>query len=104
MLWFPVLFSLFNEVTLRIKKRYVLTRFEAISSLKVNLGNLKTVPIGNVQNMEEEMVQILGCKFSNMSMKYLSLPLGSNSKSKKILNSILKRMARCLAGWKRLYL
>ena len=38
--------------------RYGLTRFEAISSLKVNLGKLEMVSVGIVQNMEE-MIHII---------------------------------------------
>ena len=37
-------------------------------------------------------------------MKYLALPLGAKFKDKTIWNSILEKMERRLAGWKRLYL
>ena len=46
----------------RMHFRYVLTRFEAISSLKVNLGKLEMVSVGIVQNMEE-MIHIMDAKF-----------------------------------------
>ena len=37
-------------------------------------------------------------------MKYLGLPLGAKFKDKTIWNSILEKMERRLASWKRLYL
>jgi hypothetical protein len=81
----------------------VLTWFEAISGLKINLGKSEMVPVGEVPNMEE-LVCILGCKQASLPMKYLGLPLGAKFKETTIWNPILEKMERRLAGWKRLYL
>jgi exonuclease III len=81
----------------------VLTWFEAISGLKINLGKSEMVPVGEVPNMEE-LVCILGCKQGLLPIKYLGLPLGAKFKETTIWNPILEKMERRLAGWKRLYL
>ena len=71
--------------------RTMLIWFEAVSSLKVNLGKSK-------------LVAVLGCQQGSLPMKYLSLPLGAKLKDKSIWNPILEKMERKLAGWKKLYL
>ena len=71
--------------------RTMLIWFEAVSSLKVNLGKSK-------------LVAVLGCQQGSLPMKYLSLPLGAKFKDKSIWNPILEKMERKLAGWKKLYL
>uniref|UniRef100_A0A2N9EVU3 Reverse transcriptase domain-containing protein n=1 Tax=Fagus sylvatica TaxID=28930 RepID=A0A2N9EVU3_FAGSY len=48
----------------------------------------------------EELADILGCKTSKLPMKYL----GAKFKAKDIWNSIVEKMERRLAGWKRIYL
>ena len=82
---------------------FTLTWFEAISGLKVNLGKSKLVPVGEVPNIEA-LAGILGCKTHTLPMTYLGLPLGAKYKAKAIWNSILEKLERRLAGWKRLYL
>lgn len=83
--------------------RYVLTWFEAISGLRVNLGKLELVPVGSVP-AKEELATILGCKTSSLPMQYLGLPLGAKFKSQEIWNPVLEKVERRLAGWKRSYL
>ena len=77
--------------------------FEAISRLKVNLGKSEMVPIGNVPNIQE-LAAMLDCKISALPMNYLGLPLGARYKSKALWDSVLEKMGRKLAGWKKLYL
>ena len=74
----------------------ILIWFEAVSSLKINLGKSELVPIGIVHNMHLLLV-VLGCKQGYLPMKYLGLPLGAKFKDK-------TKMERRLAGWKCLYL
>ena len=54
--------------------RMILIWFEAISSLKINLGKSELVPVGTVHN------NVLGCKQGTLPMKYLVLPLELNSR------------------------
>ena len=49
------------------------------------------------------LVDVLGCKQGSLPMKYLGLPLGAHFKDRSIWNTILEKMERKLAGWKRLY-
>ena len=83
--------------------RMVLIWFEAVSSLKVNLGKSELVAVGAVPNMDL-LVAVLGCKQGSLPMKYLGLPLGAKFKDKLIWNPIVEKMERKLASWKRLYL
>ena len=74
----------------------ILSRFEEMSGLKINLGKSKLVSIRDVPDLHE-LVEILGCRESALSLKYLGLPLGATFKHKTIWNSILKKMERRLA-------
>ena len=75
----------------------VLIWFEAVSSLKINLGKSELVAVGTVHNMEI-LVAVLGCNQGSLPMKYLGLPLGEKFKDKSIWNPILEKMERKLAG------
>ena len=81
----------------------ILIWFEGISSLKINLGKSKLVPVGVVHNVDL-LLNVLGCKQGTPPMKYLGLPLGAKFKDKTIWDPILEKMERRLAGWKCLYL
>ena len=63
--------------------RLVLTWFEAVSGLRINLGKSELVPVGDVVDIKE-LAGLLGCKTSALPMKYLGLPLGARFKSKGI--------------------
>ena len=74
-----------------------------MSGLHINFGKSELVPVGGVHNLEA-LVGLLGCGQSSLPLKYLGLPLGAKLKDLSILNPILERMERRLAGWKRMYL
>lgn len=63
--------------------------FEAALRLKVNLARSEVASIGNVPNVGI-LVSILGCKISQLPMKYLDLPLGAMIKSKTIWDDVLE--------------
>jgi hypothetical protein len=46
----------------------------------------------------------LDCRVSSLPLKHLDLPLGVPLKAKSTWDSIIEKMERTLAGWKRLYL
>ena len=71
--------------------RGILSRFEEMSGLRINLGKSELVPVGDVPNFHE-LVEILGCRESALLLKYLGLPLGASFKDKSILNPILEKM------------
>jgi hypothetical protein len=61
------------------------------------------VPVGAVEDVGG-LASVLSCRVSSLRLKYLGLPLGASFKAKSIWNGITKKMERCLAGWKWLYL
>jgi len=54
----------------------ILSWFEILSGLKINLDKFELVPIGVVPNVEM-LVDALGYKQGSLPMKYLGLPLGA---------------------------
>ena len=83
--------------------RLILSWFEIVSGLKINLDKSELVLVGVVPNFEM-LVDVLGCKQGSLSMKYLGLPLGAKWKDRAVWNPIIEKVERRLAGWKRLYL
>ena len=93
--WFVILFAydtlIFYDVvpSQLLHLRFVINWFEATSSLRINLGKSKLVPIGNVSSIGD-LADILGCKTASLPMKYLGLPLGTKYKAKAIWNPIVE--------------
>jgi hypothetical protein len=83
--------------------RLILTCFEEVTGLKVNMAKSKMIPIGEVQNLPN-LADILSCKIGVLPMNFLGMPLGSSFKSISIWNPIIEKMERRLAGWHHLYL
>jgi hypothetical protein len=54
--------------------------FEAVSSLRINLGKSELVPIGEVDDVES-LAHIMGCRIGSLPMIYLGMPLGASFKS-----------------------
>jgi hypothetical protein len=77
--------------------------FEAASGLRINLGKLEIVPIGEVKDVEQ-LAQLLGCQVASLPMTYLGLLLGASYTTISIWNGVIEKMDRRLAGWKRMYL
>ena len=59
------------------------------------------VPIGKVNDVHA-LTEILGCKVGTLPMSYLNMPLGVLHSSPSIWSSILEKIERKLAGWKKL--
>ncbi|KAG6729257.1 hypothetical protein I3842_01G018300 [Carya illinoinensis] len=89
----------YNQV--RVLKALLLC-FEAASGLKVNLDKSEIVPIGGVQRLRF-LANILGCN-SVRPMTYLGLPLGAASRAAPLWDTVIEKVERRLAGWKRMYL
>ena len=83
--------------------RLLLTCFETVTGLRVNLGKSEMVLVGEVENIHE-LADPLYCKVGSLPMTYLGMPLGASSKSMAIWNPILEKFERHLSGWKRMYL
>jgi hypothetical protein len=69
--------------------RLILLCFEAVSGLRVNLGKLVTVAIGEVENIGA-LANILGCSVAGLPMKYLGLPLGASYKDVVMWNDVIE--------------
>jgi hypothetical protein len=76
--------------------------FEAISSLRINLGKSRLVPIEEVEDVKD-LAHILGCRVASLPMKYLGLPLGASYESTAIWNGVIEKMERRSASWKTIY-
>ena len=63
--------------------REILNRFEEVSGLRINLGKLELVPVGEVHNLGV-LMGLLGCRHSSLPLKYLGLPLGAKFKESSI--------------------
>ena len=81
----------------------VLTCFEAVIGLGVNMGKSELVPVGTVLNMHQ-LVDILCCHTGALPLLYLGLPFGASFKASLIWNPILEKIEWRLASWKKLYL
>jgi hypothetical protein len=63
----------------------VLTGFETVTGLKVNLAKSEMVPVGEVGNLQV-LADILCCRIGKLPMTYLGMPLESNFKALSIWN------------------
>uniref|UniRef100_A0A2N9IM18 Reverse transcriptase domain-containing protein n=1 Tax=Fagus sylvatica TaxID=28930 RepID=A0A2N9IM18_FAGSY len=89
------------EQVLHIRK--VLSCFEAITGLRVNLTKSEMVPVGVVDSMQP-LADLLRCRIGVLPMLYLGMPLGAQYKAQNVWNSVLEKIERRLANWQTLYL
>uniref|UniRef100_A0A2N9GHA4 Reverse transcriptase domain-containing protein n=1 Tax=Fagus sylvatica TaxID=28930 RepID=A0A2N9GHA4_FAGSY len=92
----PLLFLLIMEVLSRMLRRMeeaglirdpeqllhlrmVLSCFEAVTGLGVNMGKSELVPVGEVLNLSQ-LADILCCRIGSLPMSYFGLPLGASFK------------------------
>uniref|UniRef100_A0A2N9J2H5 Reverse transcriptase domain-containing protein n=1 Tax=Fagus sylvatica TaxID=28930 RepID=A0A2N9J2H5_FAGSY len=82
--------------------RMVLTCFEAITGLRVNMAKSEMVSVGEVRNISE-LAEALCCHTSDLPLSYLGMPLGAAHKAVSVWNPILEKMERRLSelgGWR----
>jgi hypothetical protein len=89
------------EQVMHIRK--VLSCFEAVTGLKVNLTKSEMVPVGVVDSMPY-LADLLCCRIGALPMLYLGMPLGAPYKGLSVWNSVLEKIERRLASWQTLYL
>ena len=77
--------------------RWVLTCFEAVTGLRVNMSKSEMVSIGEVPNLSY-LADILSCRLGTLPMTYLGMPLGSSFKALGVWNPIIEKVERRLAG------
>jgi hypothetical protein len=83
--------------------RKVLSCFEAVTGLRVNLEKSEMVPVGVVDNMPS-LASLLCCRIGALPMTYLGMPLGAPYKALPIWNSVIEKIERRLASWQIMYL
>jgi hypothetical protein len=83
--------------------RMVLTCFEVVTGLKVNMAKSETVSIGVVDGLND-LVELLSCHTGSLPLQYLGMPLGASYKALSVWNPIIEKIERRVAGWKRIYL
>uniref|UniRef100_A0A2N9I832 Protein kinase domain-containing protein n=1 Tax=Fagus sylvatica TaxID=28930 RepID=A0A2N9I832_FAGSY len=81
----------------------VLSCFEAVTGLKVDLNKSEMVPVGVVDSMPS-LANLLCCRIGTLPMLYLGMPLGAPYKGLSVWNSVLEKIERRLASWQTLYL
>ena len=77
--------------------------FEVASGLKINLAKSEVIPVREVEDINELVVE-LGCRVGALPIVYLGLPLGINHKATTMWDEVEERMRRRLALWKKQYL
>ncbi|KAJ9681592.1 hypothetical protein PVL29_017816 [Vitis rotundifolia] len=82
---------------------WILAWFEAASGLRINLAKSELIPIAEVEDIEDMVVE-LGCRVGTFPTKYLGLPLGAHHKALSMWDGVEERMRRRLALWKRQYM
>ncbi|XP_019054287.1 PREDICTED: uncharacterized protein LOC109115081 [Nelumbo nucifera] len=81
----------------------ILSWFEVVSRLKVNLSKSLIILVGQVSNLEE-CARMLAFQIDFLLVKYLGLPLGAKCSSSSIWVPIIERMEKKLSSWKAKYL
>lgn len=80
--------------------RCILMGFQVVSGLKINFSKYEWVGIRDVEH-QPNLAEVMGCKSSNLPIKYLGLPLGANYKDQRIWEPVISHVEMRLAGWKR---
>ena len=75
----------------------VLTCFEVVTGLWVNMTKSEMVPVREVQNLSE-LADSLCCHIGTLPLAYLGMPLGASYKAVSIWNPILEKIERRLSG------
>ncbi len=83
--------------------RMVLTCFEAVIGLKVNMTKREMVLIGEVAGLSA-LADLLYCHIGSLPLQYLDMSLGASYKALAIWTPIVEKIERRLAGWQKVYL
>ena len=75
---------------------WILFWFEAASGLRINLAKIEIIPVGEVEEVNEMVVE-LGCKVGQLPAVYLGLPLGAPNKAVSGWDGVEEKVRRRLA-------
>lgn len=76
------------SVSTILHMRCLLICFQMVFGLKINLNKTEMIRIGN-RREEASLARILGCKVTNLPIKYLGLPFGAKYKDVRTWESII---------------
>ncbi|XP_078169794.1 uncharacterized protein LOC144564134 [Carex rostrata] len=79
--------------------KIVLTAFESISGLAVNLNKSELLTTGIPQETGQELALAMGCKLGQFPLTYLGLPLSNKKLPKTAYLPLIQRFSARLAGW-----
>ena len=72
---------------------YVLTRFQTVSDLRVNLAKSSILPIGYLDDIQM-LAGVLGCEVDAFPTAYLGLPLGAKFSEKAIWTQLSRSLRK----------
>lgn len=79
--------------------KIVLTAFESISGLAVNMNKSELVTTITSQETGTELALAMGCKLGEFPMKYLGLPLSNKKLNKTAYLPLIQKFSNRLEGW-----
>jgi mannosylglycoprotein endo-beta-mannosidase len=79
--------------------KIVLTAFETIAGLAVNLDKSELVTTITPEETGQELALAMGCKLGEFPMKYLGLPLSNKILNKAAYLPLIQRFSTRLEGW-----
>ncbi|KAK3220500.1 hypothetical protein Dsin_014470 [Dipteronia sinensis] len=87
-----------------VNTKRILRCFEISSGLKINFHKSCVVKVGKKVAREEDWEAAIKCKKETLPISYLGLPLGARPNSKCFWDSVLLRIEKRLAPWKKKFL
>lgn len=79
----------------------VLTWFQGVSDLKINLRKCENIPVREVNDIGV-LSQVLNCRVVALLITYLGVPSGALNKDHMVWNSVLQRVKKRLARWQKI--
>lgn len=92
------------EIHSLIFLRNILSSFQAVSGLKINLHKSAMVILGAGDDNVDSLKDILRCRLSLLPVTYLGVPLGAKHKDSKIWDPVIDMIQNRLATWKKKFL
>uniref|UniRef100_A0A2N9GN59 Reverse transcriptase domain-containing protein n=1 Tax=Fagus sylvatica TaxID=28930 RepID=A0A2N9GN59_FAGSY len=83
--------------------RMVLSCFEAVTGLRVNMAKSEMVPVGEVGNIAM-LADSLDCRVGSLPLAYLGMPLGASYKAVAVWDPIIEKMERRIEKLQRNFL
>jgi len=83
-----------------VNMKLLLSTFEQLSGLKINLHKSEIFCFGKAKEHEEFYSQLFGCAVGKYPFSYLGLPMNTRKLNNKDWKEIKNRIEKRLSGWK----